>query len=140
MDNVQFSVTFKTQKSKGSDSESTISNESDDESFNIDDSEDEFSISNVKPKNIKPITIKKCICKFKIQTSRILMIHEKFSSLNNTFNRGKNLYKLIKMKQPEYLCMRTLGIKRFRMNKNIIRNAVVVVEYLVVEEIKLCMY
>lgn len=68
------------------------------------------------------------------------MIHEKFSSLNNTFNRGKNLYKLIKMKQPEYLCMRTLGIKRFRMNKNIIRNAVVVVEYLVVEEIKLCMY
>lgn len=68
MDNVQFSVTFKTQKSKGSDSESTISNESDDESFNIDDSEDEFSISNVKPKNIKPITIKKCICKFKVTT------------------------------------------------------------------------
>uniref|UniRef100_A0A0N5CAW0 C2H2-type domain-containing protein n=1 Tax=Strongyloides papillosus TaxID=174720 RepID=A0A0N5CAW0_STREA len=131
MDNVEFSVTFKSEKSMCSDSESTILNDSGEEASDNDDSEDEYFISNVKCEVINSTTVQRYNGKFKSITflnyKKLLDPNNKnsndswrFSASSNTINVKKNIDKPIKMKQPEYLCMRTLGTKRFRKNKNII--------------------
>uniref|UniRef100_A0A0K0FUW1 C2H2-type domain-containing protein n=1 Tax=Strongyloides venezuelensis TaxID=75913 RepID=A0A0K0FUW1_STRVS len=120
MDNFEFSVTIKSEKSRISDSENVISNDSEESSIDNDKAEDESLISNIKTEIINSITVKKV----NYPNNEDSNDSGRNLASYNILNGNVNLHKPIKMKHSEYLCLRFLEDKQFIEKEKIINECI----------------